>query len=420
MAAGHTTRPGIVVSDPGSTPSLRMAAIGLARVGLLHSYVSPFAWAGIPALPSGLPKPVRLRMLREMSKRSLPEAVPKEMVCRRCSALEVPAVLARRLGLDQRVCRWLYGARNATFDWRVTHMLSPSQAALVARPGASLRSFRRAKALGLPSYLLLPIVHHRFAERLLTEEADLQPAFADTLQFHRFRPGDIAQLDDEIEQADHVLTPSALVERSCREAGVAASKLRSLPLGVDVDLFRPRSASERRSGFRVIFVGQITQRKGISYLFDAFRLAALPRSELLLVGQVVGSDRAWRAFPGVRRVGPVPRSQLPALYSQADVFVMPSLVEGFCLTALEAMACGLPSILSENVPAGELTDGVDGFVVPIRNAEAIASRLVDLYEHPEKRHALARAARRRALEFTWERYWKRLVEVTGAVPGRAK
>lgn len=402
-------RSGVVVADPGSTPSLRMAAVGLSRFGLLHSYVTPFAWSRTPSWASAMPGRAGAAVRRELSKRMVPETV--QPIRRRAAVFEGPAVLARRLSL-QRLCTQLNERRNAAFDRQLSRLLRPSHSALVARPGAALRSLQRAKELRVTSYLLMSTVHHRFAERLLTEEANLQPDFAETLQFHRFGGREAARLDAEIASADRLLALSPLVERSCRESGVSGSKVDQLPLGVDVELFRPRAAP-RRTAFRVIFVGQITQRKGLSYLLEGFRRAALPDCELLLVGRVVGSDRPWRSFPGVRHLNPVPRSQLPALYGSADVFAMPSLIEGFCLTALEAMACGLPPIVSEHVPAGGITDGHDGYVVPIRDADAIADRLVHLAEHPAERAAMAEAARVRALDFTWERYWERLATLVG-------
>jgi glycosyltransferase involved in cell wall biosynthesis len=157
--------------------------------------------------------------------------------------------------------------------------------------------------------------------------------------------------------------------------------------------------------FRVAFVGQISQRKGISYLVEAFTKAAIPDSELLLVGRVIGRGRAWSAIPGVRHVPHVLRWELPALYRTADIFVLPSLVEGFGLVALEAMACGVPVVISTNTFAADVvTDGVDGYVIPIRDPEAIADRLQYIHQHRAERDRIGQAARRRAEQFSWQTY----------------
>jgi glycosyltransferase involved in cell wall biosynthesis len=198
--------------------------------------------------------------------------------------------------------------------------------------------------------------------------------------------------------------------RTFLEAGVPQNKLILTPLGVDLELFQPAPSPRSESTFRIIFVGRISQPKGISYLLEAFERADLPRSELLLVGQPIGAYHAWGGMERVRQVDPVPRWQLPALYVTADVYVLPSLFEGFPQTALEAMACGLPVVVSENTFGSDLvTDGVEGYVVPIRDSAIIATRLQHLYQNPDERTRMGISARRRAEEFSWDRYGRGLV-----------
>ena len=101
----------------------------------------------------------------------------------------------------------------------------------------------------------------------------------------------------------------------------------------------------------------------------------------------------------MRQLGPVPFGGLPSQYEQSDVFLLPSLVEGLPQTLLEAMACGLPVVVSENTAGPEIvTDTTHGYVVPIRDSDAIAERLRELHDHPERRGAMGAEARREAEE----------------------
>ncbi len=242
---------------------------------------------------------------------------------------------------------------------------------------------------------------------MLQEEARLVPAFAGTLQLHNTPEAVAKRLDAEIRLADRVLTLSRFETETFLTAGVDQDKIVEIPPGVDTTLFRPgRRPSD--DVFRVLFVGQVTQRKGISYLLDAFRLAGLRDAELVLVGALQGR-RPWVGHHSVHHLPAVPRSELPDRYAQADVFVMPSLIEGSCLTALEAMACGLPVIVSENAGTSDLIeDGREGYVVPIRDAGAIADRLRALEADPDLRERMARAARTRAEALGWEVYAARV------------
>jgi len=208
-----------------------------------------------------------------------------------------------------------------------------------------------------------------------------------------------------------VLTLSSFETRTFVEAGVDPEKIVQIPPGVDVQLFRPAPRAED-GVYRILFVGQLTQRKGLSYLFDGFERAGLPQAEILLVGQRLGPLPPRER---VRVTRAVAQSRLPPIYATADVFVMPSIVEGSCLTALEAMACGLPVIVSEHTGTNDLIkDGREGFVVPIRDPDAIAERLRVLHADPDRRRDMGRAARARAEQYTWRRYGDRVTEALAA------
>ena len=111
-----------------------------------------------------------------------------------------------------------------------------------------------------------------------------------------------------------------------------------------------------------------------------------------------------------RHVPHVPQHMLADLYRQADVFVFPTLIEGLGLVVLEAMASGLPVITTPNGPGDVVRDGIDGFVVPIRDSGAITEKLEFLRAHPDRRAEMGRNARERALSFTWKEYRRKVLQ----------
>jgi starch synthase len=405
---------GVLVANPGPIPELPMLAVGLARAGLLGAYVAPISFSREQAIaPQIVPRRVRRRVETELRRRMLPEELPPASVRRQATLSELLVVGAQRLRLQGRLERLLIHGRNSRFDRGVARLLSERWSGFVGTQGSCLKSLRTANKLRIPNFLHSPIAHHRHARRILGEEAMLQPDFAGTMQHHNLPPSMQSQLDDEIAIAETILVLSSYQAQTFIEEGVAPERLVLTPLGVDVELFKPPPTRAERDGLQILFVGQLTQRKGLSYLLDGFRRADIPGSELILVGRPVGNALDLvRKTPGVRHVAHMPRWLLPAAYAAADVFVLPSLVEGFPLTALEAMACGLPVIVSENTFGRDVvTDEADGYVVPIRDSGAITERLLGLAADPDRRRRMGQAAARRAQDFSWANYGRRIADV---------
>jgi glycosyltransferase involved in cell wall biosynthesis len=111
-------------------------------------------------------------------------------------------------------------------------------------------------------------------------------------------------------------------------------------------------------------------------------------------------------------VAQVPRSQVQQEFRRADVFVLPTLADSFGLVHFQAMACGVPVITTPHC-GSVVRDGIDGFLVPIRDAEALADRMQQLLEDRYLRRRMGMAARERAGEFTWARYGERLLAALG-------
>jgi glycosyltransferase involved in cell wall biosynthesis len=99
-------------------------------------------------------------------------------------------------------------------------------------------------------------------------------------------------------------------------------------------------------------------------------------------------------------------------FRRADLFVLPTLAEGMALVHLEAMACGVPVITTPNC-GSVVRDGLEGFIVPIRDPRALADRTQQLLEDRDLRQRMGAAARKRARDYTWARYGERLLSALG-------
>lgn len=230
---------------------------------------------------------------------------------------------------------------------------------------------------------------------------------------------------DEIDGCDRLLVASRFIGDSFARAGFPAERIDVIPYGVDLARFTP--PARRDDGvFRVLCVGQISPRKGQVHLLEAWRGLGLPKAELVLIGAVTeGMESVLARYAGsFRHVERVPNAALRDWYARASAFVLPSIEDGFGVVVGEALACGLPVVVTENTGAADtVADSIDGFVVPIRSPTAIAERLTELHDDPALRERMGEAARAKARSLSWERYAARLCELYSAqmprqFPGR--
>lgn len=209
-------------------------------------------------------------------------------------------------------------------------------------------------------------------------------------------PADLARRLDEIAACDALVVDSPFVARSFVESGVAAERITVVRPAVDFGRFRPRGPDERdRSYFIVVCVGTVTPRKAQQVLLRAWRMLRLPQARLILVGPrgrhgaavVRGHADAFTHIPHLDHAA------LRAVLGRASCFVLVSAEDGFAQAPLEAMACGVPVILSDTVGAADLVrSGQNGYVVPPFDPEALAEAIERLYRDSALADALGLAA----------------------------
>lgn len=229
---------------------------------------------------------------------------------------------------------------------------------------------------------------------------------------------------EEIEMCDHILADSTFTAKSYIERGIAANRVQVIRPGVDMTRFSPRSLEERDPNrFTVVSVGFATPRKGHRYLLQAW--SKIDRSSANLI--IVGAESEYTKvlfgphegqFTHIPRV---PNAQLRNLLVTASVFVLPSVEDGFAQAAMEALACGVPVICSANAGVADLIiDGVNGWVVPARDPDAIADRLSRLMDDPDLTTEMGLNAARLVAEVGgWADYMDQFLEKFDQEGGRA-
>jgi len=196
------------------------------------------------------------------------------------------------------------------------------------------------------------------------------------------------------------------IDGTCPTASSAA------PLGLPSAFYRaaPQRLGSRRP-LRVLFLGQVILRKGIQYLIEAARLLKDEAIHFDVVGSIGISDDAVASAPANMTFhGPVSRDRTEEFYRTADLFVLPTLSDGFALTQLEAMAHGLPVIATPN--CGEVvTDGVDGLIVPASDSNALAEAFQLVIQDPIKLLAMSAATEGKLKQFSLSKLEENLADL---------
>jgi glycosyltransferase involved in cell wall biosynthesis len=276
--------------------------------------------------------------------------------------------------------------------------------AIHAYEDCSLWPFIEAKRLGKACVYDLPTCYYPAWE---TTQAELSRKYPDLMPSTRLpaaNPIRLEQKRKEMELADIVLVASRYVEATVREYYPHKDIARA-PYGVDVEFWTPAQTAKPLGPLRFIYAGNVTVRKGVALLIEAWSKAGLRDAELILVGSWDLGDSKLRSLPAsIRWFPPCSSEALRDLYRKSDVFVFPSYSDGFGLVLLEAMACGLPAIASAASIGPEIVTPACGFISPTGHLDRLVEHLRWFDRHRDELPMMGREARIQAACCTWSNY----------------
>jgi alpha-maltose-1-phosphate synthase len=397
----------ILFGHPTGNPNSHHAALAHYEAGRLDAFVLPW-----------FPSRAALALLRLFSPtRSMAARLER----RRFEPLVNAHKIQGRVGEFKRLAIRAFGKGDEALsyeanDWLMCTMaresVRPSVTAVHSYEDASLWSFQQAKKLGKACIYDMPIGFYPAWEQ---SQAELARLYADWLPAKGLpsnrwvRP---EQKRQEMQLADLVLVPSEFVRRSITH--FVDKRIALAMYGVDSNFWHPSTEKRKEGSLRFIYAGQLSIRKGIPVLLEAWKHANIKDAELQLAGSWLLSNDKRSALPtGVRHLPPCSADELRRRYQSADVFVFPSFFEGFGLVLLEAMACGLPVLASERTAAPDFVTAENGSVVPAGDVEAWISALVTAAENRDRLPVMKSAAREAAVEHSWSRYRQAVSNAVG-------
>ena len=247
--------------------------------------------------------------------------------------------------------------------------------------GHAARSFKVARTLGFDRLELVAVNSHVDNVRRLHQRAAADSGVNDSW----LNDAQVRRTRREYDMADAIYVHSDYTRDSFLAAGIPAQKLRRTHLHVD-PRFVPPDQRPSEEGIRIVYVGRVDITKGMAVLLDAYEQLDVPRKHLTLVGGwPTRRTRRYleRRLANREDVTIAPGDPLPVLHS-ADVFVHPSYEDGFGYAPMEALACGVPVIVTEDTGMKEyVREGHNGFVVPTGSSTALVRRLEVLAASPQ-------------------------------------
>jgi len=273
--------------------------------------------------------------------------------------------------------------------------------------GSSLKSIRKANEKGIITIVERGSSHIEFQNEILNEEYARFGTYKNIVD-NRVIKKELK----EYEEADYISIPSEFVKRTFIDNGVDEAKLIKVPYGVDISNLHFKNLIPTDI-FTVLFFGGTPIRKGLIYLLNSWEQLDFKDSRLIV--KTSSNKKIKDIFQRctVNNVSFITEylKDVNDLYKKADIFVLPTLEEGLSMVILEAMACGLPVIASENSGGKDvINDGENGFIVPIRDIKLLKEKIKYFYDNPGEIKRMGKNARKTAEEFTWDRYGERIVK----------
>lgn len=402
----------VVLSHPTGNEFARAALKGLNEAHALSAFHTAIAcFEG-----SALDKLAGIGPLSELRRRSFDSSL--RPLTHMWPLKEAGRLLADKLGFRNLITHetgmFSVDAVYRYNDKKTAASLKVDIDAVYAYEDEALLSFRRAKQLGIQCLYDLPIGYWRAARRLMQHALDTRPEWAPTLTAFKDSAAKLSNKDEELRLADRIFVASSFTANTLKEyQGGQLAPVHVVPYAFpDVTGGRDYNTSGR-SPLKLLFVGGLSQRKGIADLFDAVDRIG-NRVELTVVGRKTGGScpALDAALAKHRWIETMPHAQVLKTMREHDVLVFPSLFEGFGLVITEAMAQGTPVITTDRTAGPDvITNGHDGWFTAAGSVDELQASIEKLLLKPALIADAGKAAIHTASKRNWQVYGKELADL---------
>lgn len=401
----------IIVSNPSVAPHVKQDLLAYNEAGYLDKFYTSFVDHPDNKLSSFLRKFKSLG--KEIQRRSF-NLLPIDKIVTRPFPELLRSLSARKMGpvITDRIWEW----SELGFDNCVASKIDSSINAIHTYEHAALASLKKAKSLQIFSVYEQPSQHHTFFSKIAKQQIQLYPelnsAASELLISHKSQKRN-QRRDEELELASIILCNSTFTKKTLVAGGVSPEKITVIPLA-----FPPVIKTDKPSSINkpliFLYAGNQSLRKASHILYQAWRLCNFKTDEahLWLIGKMLLPEQLRSNLPGTVMIKEnIPHDELMKLYAQADVFVLPTLADGFGMVITEAMSQGVPVIASENSCGPDVIEHLkDGWLIPAGDIKALATQMRWCVNNREQVLTCGKAARQKAGDWQWPQYRKKLAD----------
>lgn len=413
----------VIVAHPERQHSFKLAS-ALKKSGMLCKYVTTVYNKNTSILMRLTKLFLSSENLQRANNRTNPD-LSEDDVIQFCELSGLLQIALYRFDKSKRFYNWWHKNTSRRFGKKVAKLAIKENADAVILYDANAMTcfeYLKKKAPNIKRIMDTSAANRLFMKEVYEKDMDLCPAFANRLKKERdflWRGNYCKLLDRELAATQYFLVPSDFVKKSLMFSGISEDQIVLCPYGAN---FVAKETTEislcsQNEPLRAVYVGNITEMKGVYYLLEAAQAIPRDKLQLTLVGAFENDDGLFNKYlERVKFMGRVTHEKVQEILLESDVFVFPSLGEGMSLSVLEAMSCGLPCIVSEHSGVIEaMAEGENGFVIKPQSISDIANKLEWFIEHKNEIQQMKIAALNTAKQYSWVNYDNKVTNIVRCI-----
>ena len=400
----------IIVAHPGKQHSFQLAT-ALKRSGMLYKYITT-VYDKPDSLTGRVKKLLKGKIKNKANTRKSEELVDDEVL--QFDELKgLILILVSKLPKGDSLWRILNGMVSDSFGKKVAKYAIKNNVDAVICFDSNctvLFDILKQKAPHIKRIMDVSI-----ANRLYMKEqfiADIKRSGQDEIQKEQkylWNKKNCKRFKAEIRNGQFFIVASDFVKNSLKFSGVKETQIGFVPYGVDLKKFTFVNKAIIRRPLKLIYVGQVTYRKGLHHLLKVMETFSEEDVTLKIAGRYSRESKLYQKYknmPNIEFLGFVTRDRLAQVYQAADAFVLPTLGEGFALVVLEAMSCGVPVISSDHAGGNDaITPYEDGLVFKAGDDDELRKSIQWFLDNPDRLPELSCNAHKKSLNYSWENYY---------------